>query len=301
MNILVTGASGFIGRRLCRRLGESHYICGTGRSKRQVVGCTDFVTADLAADREAGPGRGDPDAGAPDASHGGDRTIAEKIPRDIDTVVHLAARLAGPGEEADLAVLEDNVRMARAVVRLTRQLGARHLLHFSTMAVYPNQSGEYDEESRIWPAANTECLYGLSKFASENVLSRFAGEGVTVTHLRVAQVRGEGMREDRVIPMMLRELEEHNRITVFGNGERVSNFIRVERLTEIALRMLEHPVPGVFNVGGEHVSYHELAKGLIAAHGDANSTLRLREEGSRARFRLNTDKLERHLPGLPSL
>ena len=112
-----------------------------------------------------------------------------------------------------------------------------------------------------------------------------------IAHLRVAQVYGDGMREDRIIPVMRKELEEKNIITVYGNGERQSCFIEIKKLVETVKYFLKNNVEGVYNVGDENISYFSLAKKVIAQFGNNKSKIIQKSLGSKEKFNLDSSKL----------
>lgn len=192
----------------------------------------------------------------------------------IDIIVHLASRLISSDHPQDVSVLTDNIKMAENIALLGRELSPEKIIHASTMAVYPNETGTYNEQSTPSTSRNAECLYGLSKICTEQMLDFFMSNLPTKTvHLRFAQVYGEGMRSDRVMSHMEQELRETNFITVYGDGERVSNFISVDQVVEAIFRFAVNEADGIFNVGGEQLSYLQLAQRIIAAKGDSDSSV----------------------------
>ena len=116
-------------------------------------------------------------------------------------------------------------------------------------------------------------------------------EKIRIVHLRISQVHGKGMRDDRIIPFMLEELKSENKITVFGNGERTSNFINVDKLVKEIEFFLQEDISGIYNVGDQNISYLELAQELIDQYGDHNSTIEKEPQGNKEKFILDISKL----------
>jgi nucleoside-diphosphate-sugar epimerase len=196
----------------------------------------------------------------------------------------------------DLGVFYDNLKITEGLVELAKILKPKKLINFSSIAVYPNVDGKYSETSPIRPSVNTECLYGLSKFCSENIIDfMLRKENMIIAHLRSSQVYGEGSRSDRIIPLMLEELKRKNVITVFGSGERVSNFIHVDKLTEIVELFIKKDIKGIFNIGDEQLSYLELARRLIKEYGNKDSRIIKERRGSRAKVYIDIGKLKKVL------
>jgi len=265
--ILVTGASGFIGGHLVARFKEGHDIVAPNFSE------LDLTNKNMAV------------------------AYSESLGK-IDMVIHLASRLITTGEADDMSVLYDNIKIAENTALITSRAECVKFINFSSMAVYPNVSGEFTETSPTGTSGNTECIYGLSKICTENLFDHFLKEkGVSVIHLRMAQVYGEGIREDRIIPIMMRELKDTNNITVFGDGERVSNFIHIDEVIEAVEMFVKEDVTGIYNLGDEQLSYFELAEKVIREHGNESSKIIKKSKGTRAKFILDISKLNKFRSG----
>jgi nucleoside-diphosphate-sugar epimerase len=100
------------------------------------------------------------------------------------------------------------------------------------------------------------------------------------------------MRKDRIIPVMLDELERKNTITVFGEGERISNFIELDKVLKVTKLLVKIDRKGIFNIGGENLSYLDLANRLIEKYGNDKSKIIRKKVGSRPKFRLDTSKVK---------
>jgi len=275
VNILVTGAGGFIGRHLCKYLGNKHNIIGITNKSQHIDGCQSHITCDLTNKEQVLT------------------DISEKISIKIDIIAHLASILVDVKTSEQMDLFNENLKISETVAALTKKLRPSKLMNFSTMAVYPNIDGIYSEDSKVWCADNSDCLYGLSKFCAENIFSLMLKKsGIKIIHLRLGQVYGDGMRNDRIMPVMQKELKESNTITVYGNGERVSNFISIRKLLEIVNLFLEKDTQGIFNIGSEQISYLEMANTIIKKNGNSLSRIILKEQGAKSKFYLDTNKLE---------
>ena len=273
MNILITGAGGFIGTHLYNHLKKKHDITRIFSSNQSVGGKNNYFV-DLTR-----------------------RTEVENLTQDLsttkfDAVIHLASKMASPEDIENMSILKENIDMIDNMVLMLKKIKPKVVIHFSSMAVYPNTSGLFSEHSLPLPQKNLDCFYGFSKLASEVILDfLLRKEYIRIVHLRVAQVYGEGMRQDRIIPVMRKELKEKNTITVYGNGERQSCFIEVGKLLETVDYFIQNKLDGVFNVGDENKSYVNLAKIMIEQFGDEDSTILMNPQGNKEKFNLDTSKL----------
>jgi len=53
------------------------------------------------------------------------------------------------------------------------------------------------------------------------------------------------------MPVMLKELKEKNVITVFGNGEKITNFIYIDKLLSAVNFFIENNSESIFNIDDE--------------------------------------------------
>ncbi len=275
MNILITGANGFIGRHAAEYLGGKHTVLKLIFGKKPET--EDEIELDLTDAEQV------------------KLVFSEfKKTNKVDLIIHLAAMMAYVNTVDDIDILYNNLKITENIITIARLLNPKKIINFSSIAVYPDQDGRYEETSQIHPSLNSDCLYGLSKFCSENMLEfLLRDEKIILSQLRVSQVYGEGMSEERVVPAMLKELREQNMITVFGNGRRVSNFIRIEKLLEIIDFFCENDVEGIYNVGEENLSYMCLAQRLIDRYSNSSSKIAKEKKGSNAKFCLDTTKVNR--------
>ncbi|MCR5688361.1 MAG: NAD(P)-dependent oxidoreductase [Lachnospiraceae bacterium] len=278
MKAVLTGAAGFVGRHLRRELGCEHTIIPTARRKTDVdtevldLTDADSVSAFISAHRDDG----------------------------IDAIVHAASVLvnADMTYEKQFAAFSDNVRMADSVITIVRELNIKTLVNFSSIAVYPNEDGKYDEHSETKMSSNSEFFYGLSKLVAENMFDHALAGICRVVNFRMAQIYGEGMRSDRIIPMMAESVKRDNMIEVYGEGERTSCFIPVEKAcTAVGYALVDTSLSGTYNVGYETLSYLELAERVKEKYGNDDTKIVKVKRGSRAKFILDTDKWDSYLRG----
>lgn len=275
MNILITGAGGFIGNHLCDSLNKEHELFRIYSSSNSISEGNSFAV-DF-KDRKATQNLID---------------ILSKL--KIGSIIHLASKMASTDEIENLQTLKDNIAITENLVLLVKKVRPKILIDFSSMSVYPNRSGLFSEDSLPGPQKNTDCFYGLSKYCSEVIIDfLMRSEKIRIVHLRVSQVHGKGMSKNRIIPVMQKELEESNTITVFGNGERESNFLEITKLTEVVEFFLHNEISGVYNVGDQNISYYNIAKTLLEQYGDEESTIVKLHQGNKEKFNLDSSKLQK--------
>ena len=194
----------------------------------------------------------------------------------------------------DFKLLSGNQQITQQLIDLALQVKPKHLIHVSSIALYPNLDGTYAEDSLVDPSVNGDGLYGLSKYNAEVLINFYLGRLMTVTHLRPSQIYGPGMRHDRIFPSMIRELKEKNTITVFGMGQRISNFVHVEDVVAAIDRVLRKPQAGVYNVGGlRHWTLEQWAGKMIKEYGKPDSKIIKVPQGSKVQQRIDTRLMDK--------
>lgn len=277
MNILITGINGFIGRNLKNFFEEKHTIFSISRKETELLKNSVFLDlTNITLVKEV--------------------FVTNVFEQKIDLIIHCAAVLSNPESSKNIDVLHANNAITESMIYIAKKTGASRIINMSTIGVYPNLDGTYNERSYSLPSVNNECLYSLSKICSEELFSFYLSKEMKVINLRLGQTYGNGMREDRIFSIMKNELKNNNSITVFGNGERVSNFISVTYLIQKIEEIIgKTDVSGIYNLGEKNISYLELAKMIIKDYGDEFSKIILKDEGVKSKVLIDSSKILRIL------
>lgn len=212
MRILVTGASGFIGGALARRLvRDGHRVRGLARSE---------PAASLVSSAGADPLRGDITRPGPWQ----DELRAE------DAVVHAAAMVSdwGPRQE----FLRTNVGGTRHVLEALHGWPG-HLVFISSIAVHGWRPGVYAEDTPATPGRHP---YSFSKAAAEALVEESAGKGLRASIVRVAGVYGPG---DPHFAARLIDYAASGHIPVIGRGDQPSKLIYIDDAVEALAAILD--------------------------------------------------------------
>ena len=275
MKILITGVNGFIGNHLKKHFTDKHEIFTISRNKSNLESKNEIVI-DL--------------SNFQNIKENFNKSVFEK---QIDVIIHCAAVLSGINDNKDISVFHENNAITESMIHIANVLNVSKFINISTIGVYPNKTGIYNENSAIEPSINHECLYSLSKICSEELFKFYLKDKLQIINIRLGQVYGEGMRQDRTFSIMKEELTTKNTITVFGNGERVSNFVSIDYLMTKINEILDHnKIEGTYNLGEKNLSYTELAEMLIKESGNSSSKIILIEKGVNAKVNIDSLKIE---------
>ena len=230
MKILVTGAAGFIGSFVARRLLDrgdevvgldnlnAYYDPALKQARVARLEATNgfrFRKLDLA------------DAG------GMAKLFADE---GFERVVHLGAQ-AGVrySLEAPQAYVDSNITGTLNVLEGCRHNNVRHLVFASTSSVYgANTKMPFSEHQ---PAVHPLSFYAATKRANELMAHNYAALfGLPVTGLRFFTVYGPWGRPDMALFLFTRNILEGKPIDVFNHGHHKRDFTFVEDIAEGVVR-----------------------------------------------------------------
>ena len=248
--LLVTGAAGFIGGALFRRLRA--YGCdvtGTVLHPREAAAIRDqggtAVVLDLASD-----------------------VPFEPCLADIDIVFHLAA-LFQEAEQSEAMYRQVNETGALRLCRAAAAAGVERFVHCSTVGVYGDVKEIPCKETSPY---NPNDPYRRAKLAGELAILEFAGtlppDGMVVTVNRPAMVYGPG---DLRLLKFFRSILQR-RFVMIGSGEVTAHLNYIEDVLDSlilgALAPREKVHLEAFNVASDRpMSLNELAR-LVADYGN---------------------------------
>ncbi|HEY0523193.1 MAG TPA: NAD-dependent epimerase/dehydratase family protein [Stellaceae bacterium] len=263
--VLVTGATGFVGRALLPVLHESGWDVTAALRRPPEAGASLAAPARTVVLGEFGPETDWPAALHPPDGGGG--------AAPVDAVVHLAARVhvmreADPDPDAafNRANAEATARLAVEAARA----GVSRFVYLSSVKVNGERTAPgrpFREDDPPMP----EDAYARSKLAAETALARLAGEtaGMSITVLRPPLIYGPAVRGNflslirlagRGIPLPLGGVEDNRR-----------SLLAVGNLADAIRRVLDTADPpgfgGYLLRDGEDLSTAALLRRLAAALG----------------------------------
>ena len=249
---LVTGATGFTGSNLCRRLvadGES--VVAWVRSTSD----TTELDALGVECREV------------DISDAGD--VRAEL-RGFDTVYHIAAAFRVELVDTD-EFRRVNVEATRHLLEAATQAGVRRFVHCSTVGVQGDiDDPPADEEYRYGPGDH----YQQSKLEGELLALEHVAAGAPVSIVRPAGIYGPG---DRRFLKLFRPISR-GRFVMIGSGEVLYQLTFIDDLVDGIVRAGRRPeaIGEVFTLAGSRVTtLRELVVAIAAAVGAKPPRLRL--------------------------
>lgn len=249
VRVLLTGATGFVGRRLACQLDQLDRFslaCAVRRSGSSICG-TEFVVGELNASTDWAKALGGQNA-----------------------VIHAAARAHVMKDETEDPLAEYRKVNVEGTLNLARQAaeaGIRRFIFVSSIKV----NGEQTAEGRPFIAESApapEDAYGSSKMEAEQALQALAEEaGMEVVIIRPPLVYGPGVKGN--FATMINLLKKGLPLPL-GAIHNKRSLVALDNLVDLIITGIDHPKAGnqVFLAGdGEDLSTSELLRGIGKAMG----------------------------------
>ncbi|WP_096185782.1 NAD-dependent epimerase [Evansella halocellulosilytica] len=235
MNILVTGAAGFVGMHLAKRLlDEGHMVVGYDnlndyydvqlkKDRLEVLRSYDsfvFYEEDL-ADREA-------------LNH----CFAKE---QIDVVINLAAQ-AGVrySLENPHVYIDSNIQGFTNILEACRHFDIKHLIYASSSSVYgANVKMPFSTSDEV---NHPISLYAATKKSNELMAHTYSHlYNIPTTGLRFFTVYGPYGRPDMAYYSFTKNIVEGKTIKVFNNGEMMRDFTYIDDIVDGIVRLIDMP------------------------------------------------------------
>jgi len=220
MQLLITGASGFVGKSLCEELRrEEHTVVAAVRSTNTHVDNVERIAT-----------------GSIDEVK--DWSV---VLRDVDVVVHLAARVHVMNDKAVDPLLEFRKVNVDGTLNLALQsakAGVKRFIFISSIKVNGESTilGKPFTEDDV---ENPEDAYGISKFEAERGLLLIAEQtGMEVVIIRPPLVYGAGVKAN--FASMMRAIK-HGIPLPLGAIHNKRSFVYVGNLVSLIMRCIDHP------------------------------------------------------------
>ena len=228
--ILVTGATGQIGRFLIRKFDEKKYDF-TGLDIRPSEKLSGLKLFNFALnDRKEFENH------------------SEEL-KEFDTVVHLASKINIEQDVLKSADESLKLNVLGTLNLLEFMPNLQHVIFTSTYMTYGNPIMELIDENH---PTNPNNVYGASKLATEKFLQIFSKQkNIETTILRFMGVYGLDNPYNQAIPSFIKLISNDQTPIIFGDGMAKRNHIHVDDAVNSILSCIENKKSGIFNIGGK--------------------------------------------------
>lgn len=271
MKILITGANGFVGKTLVKRLIASEheiYVLDIDLDgfeyMDKVKGCFQQ-----------------------------DISEAFKLEEDFDFVFHLGAyNVTHVGETSSDKYKSVNVE---GTANLLGSANIRNFVFLSSIKVYDHTCSCIDEDAPIAPVN----AYEKSKLEAEKICSeRFSGENLYI--FRSVNIAGPGQFEKALVPVLFKNAISGQPLDVFAPRKSIIHLLYVEDICDLFEGMLNDRAKGsIYNLSSkEDICLDELAE-LIVEITNSKSEILLNNDSPVIGSKIIIDKVRKDLDWTP--
>jgi UDP-glucose 4-epimerase len=240
-NILVTGATGFIGSALFKRLRVDGYRVDGLSLHGGAVDGEGIAPVDTASEKALN-----------DYAQG----------RTYKAIFHIAACIPATytSQESE-SCFYPNVQSVRNVLNLASKMQGCQVIYASGTAVYgKNRAFPLDESSSCFP----DNYYTLSKYVGE-LLCHLYEDRFPVSILRISSPYGPGYKRQTVVNIFCRQAVVSGDLKIYGSGARSQDFVYIDDIIDACMLALERRSAGVYNIcSAKATSMRDLAEVVLS-------------------------------------
>lgn len=170
----------------------------------------------------------------------------KKVVKDIDLVIHLAARVGGIGfnQKNPGPLFYDNIIMGAQLIEAARLEGIKKFIQIGTVCSYPKFTPVPFREENFWAGypEETNAPYGIAKKSLSVMAEAYRQQyGMNIIYLIPVNLYGPkdnfNLESSHVIPALIRQftkavLKKEKTVMIWGTGKASREFLFVEDAAE---------------------------------------------------------------------
>jgi len=211
MSLLITGGTGYIGKKLTQKLMEKYnpiYSVGIEELDLQnYIEVLDFLKKNK-----------------------------------INKIIHLGWKI-----ENGNGVIYDNVETLNNLLKASEEVQIEQFIFISGNNVYGTglNGNSFSEKDRMNPDENNK--YGISKYLGEELVKYSMNEKACI--IRIADVYGPNQNHGNLMKGIISNLENKKNIQLYGEGKRERDYIYIDDVIRGLEFIYENNLTGIFNLG----------------------------------------------------
>lgn len=219
--ILVTGATGFIGKNLVESLKEKFevYALILDEKEKNVIPQIDYIFWKAFFDRENEV-----------------KTLDGKKLGKIDTVIHLASYGVNPKDNDIDKMIESNINLTKNLILNLERVACKNI-------IFTGSGFEYGDKGKIKLKEDMELnpfsLYGATKVSAFLIGKKLCESlGINYINLKLFNIFGEYEGSNRLIPQIINNYLEGKELN-FTAGNQVRDYLYIKDIIEVYEMILE--------------------------------------------------------------
>ncbi len=187
---------------------------------------------------------------------------------NIISILHIAGQSSGEiSYDNPVYDLKSNTESTLMLLKYAKQNNCKKFIFASTMSVYGDQPIEYVSEKSI---PNPISFYSVGKLASEYYMKIYSKFGINCVALRLFNVFGPGQNlknlKQGMVSIFLAQAFSNNSIIVKGSGDRFRDMVYIDDVVEAFIKSMYYQNEGfhVYNVStGVKTTVNEVISTIV--------------------------------------
>jgi dTDP-glucose 4,6-dehydratase len=234
------------------------------------------------------------------------RELLDKVVKghEIDAIVNFAAESHVDRSIIDPDIfIKSNVLGTQTLLDIARENRIKKYVQISTDEVYGSlgETGYFTEETPLAPNSP----YAASKAGADMLVSAYYKTyGLNVNITRCSNNYGRYQFPEKLIPLMITNAMEGERLPVYGDGKNIRDWLHVrDHCTAIDLVIHKGKAGEVYNIGGgNEKTNNEIVHFIVEKLGVSKELIHFIEDrlGHDRRYAIDATKVERELGWEPT-
>ena len=211
MSLLITGGTGYIGKRLTQKLMKKYNpIYSVGIEELDLLNYQEVLN------------------------------FLKK--NNINKIIHLGWKM-----DNDNATIYDNIEALNNLIKASEEVQVEKIIFASTNNVYGTELNglNFSEEDKENLDQNNK--YGISKYLGEELVKYTMKEKSCI--IRIADVYGFNQNHGNLMKGIISNLENKKNIQLYGEGKRERDYIYIDDVIRGLEFIYENNLTGIFNLG----------------------------------------------------
>lgn len=255
MNILITGGSSYIAKKLIDRLITlNHHIYIITRNKSYSYKRLNTFNINLSKKLEK-------------------KEITEIFSSNkiiFDCLFHFAFCVITNKQPDNKNLLKKNIIISENIVDICKNINVKKFINISSMSVYDNLN-----INKLKKKVNTQDYnYSLSNIYAEKILNKKLTKIIKqLIHLRISNVFTCSIYGRGTVNALFKELKKRNSITVYDKKRRLS-FVSINYLIDIFIVYLKNNKSGIYDIKETNMNIIDFAIFLKSKYGNKETLIR---------------------------
>ena len=219
--VLITGATGFIGKNFINSLRDKFeiYALLLNENEKKIIPQIEYILWEIFFNKDEEI-----------------ITLSGKKVEKIDSVIHLASYGVNPKDNDIDKMIESNIGLTKNLILNLERVSCKNI-------IFTGSGFEYGDKGKMKLRENMELnpfsLYGTTKVSSFLIGKKLCEIlGINYINLRLFNIFGEHEGDNRLIPQIIKNYLSGNKLN-FTEGKQIRDYLYIKDIIEVYEMIIE--------------------------------------------------------------